>query len=136
MWYNQSNKGAKMQFNDESNEEWDKEIKILLENNKEWLHTVKGATLFPDDLNEQIRNLSVEVIKWHELTKQSYTLLSSLYENTMPLLFAIDGVSVDLKSNVFFNDIEEKFEKAKNNYTNNIKAIEDPNYKPDTSTST
>jgi hypothetical protein len=122
-----------MKFNDESIEKWDEEKKILLENNKEWLETVKCTPPFPDDLNEQIKNLSLEVIKWHELSKQSYTLLSALYENMMPLLFAMDGVSIDLKSNLFFNDIEERFEKAKNNYMNNIKSKEDPYYRPDIS---
>lgn len=121
-----------MKNNDESIEKWDEEKKILLEDNKEWLDTVRGIEFNFNDLNEQIKNLCVEVIKWHELSKQSYTLLSSLYENVMPLLSAIDGTLIDLKSNQYFDDLEYRFEKAKNNYTNNIKAKEDPNYRPDT----
>lgn len=121
-----------MKNNDESIEKWDEEKKILLEDNKEWLDTVRGIEFNFNDLNEQIKNLCVEVIKWHELSKQSYTLLSSLYENVMPLLSAIDGTLIDLKSNQYFDDLEHRFEKAKNNYTNNIKAKEDPNYRPDT----
>jgi len=122
-----------MKNNDESIEKWDEEKRILLENNKKWLNTIRSIESFPDDLNEQIKNLCVEVIKWHELSKQSYTLLSSLYENVMPLLSAIDGTLIDLKSNQYFDNLEDRFEKAKNNYTNNIKAKEDPNYRPDIS---
>jgi hypothetical protein len=51
----------------------------------------------------------------------------------MPLLSAIDGTFIDLKTNHYFNDLEDRFEKAKNNYTNNIKSKEDPNYRPDIS---
>jgi|LauGreDrversion4_2_1035121.scaffolds.fasta_scaffold262975_2 hypothetical protein len=122
-----------MKNNDESIEKWDEEKRILLENNEKWLNTIRSIESFPDNLNEQIKNLCVEVIKWHELSKQSYTLLSSLYENVMPLLSAIDGTLIDLKSNQYFDNLEDRFEKAKNNYTNNIKAKEDPNYRPDIS---
>lgn len=122
-----------MKNNDESIEKWDEEKRILLENNEKWLNTIRSVESFPDNLNEQIKNLCVEVIKWHELSKQSYTLLSSLYENVMPLLSAIDGTLIDLKSNQYFDNLEDRFEKAKNNYTNNIKAKEDPNYRPDIS---
>ena len=122
-----------MKLNDESIEKWDEEKRILLENNEKWLNTIRCIESFPDNLNEQIKNLCVEVIKWHELSKQSYTLLSSLYENVMPLLSAIDGTLIDLKSNQYFDNLEDRFEKAKNNYTNNIKAKEDPHYRPDIS---
>ena len=115
-----------------NDENWQNEITSLVEENKEWLDQIKGIeTGF--DAGQQIKNLSSEVIKWHELSKQSYTLLNSLYENVMPLLFAMDGTLIDLKSNHYFDDLEERFEKAKNNYTNNIKAKEDPHYRPDIS---
>ena len=116
-----------------NDENWQNEITSLVEENEKWLNTIRSIESFPDNLNEQIKNLCVEVIKWHELSKQSYTLLSSLYENVMPLLFAMDGTLIDLKSNHYFDDLEERFEKAKNNYTNNIKAKEDPHYRPDIS---
>jgi hypothetical protein len=121
-----------MENNDESIEKWNEEKKILLEENKKWLDQIRGIEIGLDQ-NQQIKKLCEEVIKWHELSKQSYTLLNLLYENVMPLLSAIDGTLIDLKSNPHFDDLEEKFEKAKRNYTNNIKAKEDPNYKPDIS---
>lgn len=115
-----------------NDENWQNEITSLVEENKEWLDQIRCINLGLDK-NQQIKNLSLEVIKWHELSKQSYTLLNSLYENVMPLLFAMDGTLIDLKSNHYFDDLEERFEKAKNNYTNNIKAKEDPHYRPDIS---
>ena len=121
-----------MKLNDESIEKWDKEKKILLEENKEWLDQIRGIKMGFDE-NQQIEKLCEEVIKWHELSRQCYTLLNSLYENVMPLLFAMDGTLIDLKSNHYFDNLEENFEKAKNNYTNNIKAKEDPYYRPDIS---
>ena len=121
-----------MKLNDESIEKWDKEKKILLEENKEWLDQIRRIKMGFDE-NQQIEKLCEEVIKWHELSRQCYTLLNSLYENVMPLLFAMDGTLIDLKSNHYFDNLEENFEKAKNNYTNNIKAKEDPHYRPDIS---
>lgn len=115
-----------------NDENWQNEITSLVEENKEWLDQIRGIET-GSDAGQQIKNLSSEVIKWHELSKQCYTLLNSLYENVMPLLFAMDGTLIDLKSNHYFDDLEERFEKAKNNYTNNIKAKEDPHYRPDIS---
>jgi len=115
-----------------ANENWRNELTLLMEENKEWLDHVRRIKLGFDE-NQQIEKLCEEVIKWHELSKQSYTLLNSLYENVMPLLSAIDGTFIDLKTNHYFNDLEDRFEKTKNNYTNNIKSKEDPNYRPDIS---
>lgn len=116
-----------------NDEKWQNEISSLLEDNREWLETIRSIEFYPNDLNEQIKNLCVEVIKWHELSKECYTLLESLYQQLIPITIAIDGTFMDLKTNNFFNDLEEKFEKVKNNYTNNIKAKRDPNYRPDIS---
>ena len=121
-----------MKNNDESIEKWDKEKKILLEENKEWLDQIRSIEDGLDQ-NQQIKKLCEEVVRWHELSRQCYTLLNSLYENVMPLLFAMDGTLIDLKSNHYFDNLEENFEKATRNYTNNIKAKEDPHYRPDIS---
>lgn len=110
-------------------EKWEKEKEQLLEENKDWLNIIKCIDL-GYSLEEQEKQLCIEVLKWHELSKESFTLLESLYEQLIPLFKVIDGTVLDLKTNSFFNDLEEKFKRVKNNYINNIKSKEDKNYRP------
>jgi hypothetical protein len=115
-----------------TNEHWLSELTLLVEENKEWLDHVRRTNLGFDE-NQQIEMLCQEVIKWHELSRETYTLLETLYQQFIPIATAIDGTFVDLKTNIFFNDLKEKFQRVKNNYTNNIKAKRDTNYRPDIS---
>jgi hypothetical protein len=112
--------------------DWENQISFLVEENKEWLDKVRRIKLGFDE-NQQIEMLCQEVIKWHELAKETYTLLESLYENFIPIFSNVDKDSLEFHTSIFFSYLEERFKRVKNNYNNNIDAKLDPNYKQNTS---
>ncbi len=114
------------------NESWRSQLTILVEENKEWLDHVRRIKLGFDE-SQQIEKLCEEVIKWHELSRETYSLLESLYENFIPIFSNVDKNSLEFHTNLFFEYLEKRFERVKNNYTNNIEAKENLNYKQDTS---
>jgi hypothetical protein len=115
-----------------ANEHWQNELTLLVEENKEWLEHVRRIKL-GFGKNQQIEKLCEEVIKWHELSRETYSLLESLYENFIPIFSNVDKDSLDFNTNLFFEYLEKRFERVKNNYMNNIEAKENLNYKQDTS---
>jgi hypothetical protein len=105
-----------------NDENWQGEISFLVEEKKEWLDKIRRIKLGFDE-NQQIEKLCEEVIKWHELSKETYSLLEALYENFIPIFSNVDKDSLDFHTNLFFNYLEERFQRVKSNYDNNIKHV-------------
>jgi hypothetical protein len=105
-----------------TNEDWQNEIDLLIEEKKEWLDKIMRIKVGLDE-RDQIKKLCEEVIKWHELSKETYTLLEALYENFIPIFSNVDKDSLDFHTNIFFNHLEKRFQRVKSNYDNNIKHV-------------
>lgn len=95
------------------NDDWNKELEKLLEENKKWLEQVK-CVKFGYDINEQNHQLCLEIIKWHELSKEAFTLLETIYENVF-------NEDEQINKDYFILKYNNKFKRVKNNYYNNMK---------------
>jgi hypothetical protein len=101
---------------------WKKEIENLLEENEFWLNCIRHVEL-DYTLEQQNRELCIELIKWHELSKETYTLLEGIYEE-------VNATSCQIDKDHIISLFDNTFKKVKSNYYNNIEGKKNPHYRP------